>query len=62
MEGAALQVHTAPQVQARLVMDPLERTIQLVLTLQIWPTKLIPALTVIVVCYSGGSNCPDIED
>lgn len=56
MEGAALQVHMAPQVQARLAMDPLERTIQLVLTLQTWPTRLILALTAIVVCYPGGSK------
>lgn len=56
MEGAALQVLMAPQVQARLVMGPLERTIQLVLILQTWPTRLILALIAIVVCYPGGSK------
>lgn len=56
MEGAAPQVLMAPQVQARLVMDPLERTIHLVPTLQTWPTKLILALTAIVVCYPGCSK------
>lgn len=52
MEGVAPQVRMALQGQVRLVMDPLEHTIQLVLTLRTWPTKPILGLTVIVVCYS----------
>lgn len=54
------QVHMALPGQARLVMDPqeqarqvtdlLERMTQLVLTLQTWAIKLIPASIAIWVC------------
>lgn len=52
MAEVAPQVHMALQVQARPVTDPLEHILHLVLTLRAWPTKLILALTVIVVCNS----------
>lgn len=51
MGEAVPQVHMAPPEQARLVTDPLERTIPSVLTLQTCPIKPILASTAIWVRY-----------
>ena len=60
MGGAALQVHMAPQGQARPGMDPLEHILQLDLTLQIWPTKptLVSIVTVVSGTIQGSVLCP----
>lgn len=66
MGGVAFRDHTAPPGQAHLVtglLERMERTTPLVLTLQIWPIKPILVLIVTVVSdidlfiISGKSNC-----